>query len=83
VTLAAATGPFFSASALGLDLEKSADKAKVKGMIHRWIKSGELIKVEGLDERPHSKIFVEVCATRKSSSLLGTPHSAPPPPAHP
>jgi hypothetical protein len=65
------------AKALGLDLDKPADKAKVKGMVHRWIKSGELIKVEGLDERRHSKIFVEV------GNVQVTPHSAPPPPAHP
>jgi AAA domain len=65
------------AGALGLDLDKPADKAKVKGMVHRLIKSGELVKVEGLDERRHSKIFIEV------GIVQVTPHSAPPPPAHP
>jgi RecA-family ATPase len=76
------------AVALGLDLDKDGDKAKVKSLIHGWLKSGELVRVEGQDDRRRTKTFVEVGAPKAappSNSNLVNDHgqkpskSAPPP----
>ena len=80
------------AEALRLDLNTTADKAKVKNLINGWLKSGELVKVEGLDEQRKARTYIEVgqvkSAPPSKSSLvnghgLPTSNSAPPPPAHP
>jgi Bifunctional DNA primase/polymerase, N-terminal/AAA domain len=63
------------ATALGLNLDKPADKAKVKGMIRRWLLSGELVEVTGLDDQRRKKSFVEV------GKAHGSTLSAPPPTA--
>ena len=43
-----------------LDLDKKADKAKAKGLIEIWLKSGALIIVEGEDDKRNLRKFVEV-----------------------
>ena len=48
------------AGALGLDLGKPADKAKVKGLLRRWIAEGALVVVTGKDQRGEERPFVEV-----------------------
>jgi hypothetical protein len=48
------------AQAMRLDLDKKADKAKVKGLIEIWLKSGALIIVEGEDDKRNLRKFVEV-----------------------
>ena len=48
------------ARALGLDLRKPADKAKVKGLLRGWIAEGALIVVTGKDQRGEERPFVEV-----------------------
>jgi hypothetical protein len=48
------------AQAMRLDLDKKADKAKVKGLIEIWLKSGALITVEGEDDKRNPRKFVEV-----------------------
>jgi AAA domain len=48
------------AEAMRLDLDKKADKAKVKGLIDIWLKSGALIIVEGEDDKRNPRKFVEV-----------------------
>jgi hypothetical protein len=80
------------AGALRLDLDTTADKVKVKSLIRGWLKSGELVKVEGMDEQRKARTFIEVGHVKsappsKSSMVNGhghsTSNSAPPPPAHP
>ena len=48
------------AGALGLDLGKPADKAKVKGLLRGWIAEGALVVVTGKDQRGEERKFVEV-----------------------
>jgi hypothetical protein len=48
------------AEVLGLDLEKPADKAKVAGLVKRWIKLGHLTVVTGQDSKGNDRPFVEV-----------------------
>ena len=80
------------AKALRLNLDTAADMAKVKSLINGWLKSGELVKIEGTDEQRKARTFIEVGKVKpappsKSSSVndhgLPTSNSAPPPPAHP
>ena len=48
------------AEALKLDLSNPAHKAKVKGLLRRWIANGMFVVVEGKDERHETRSFVEV-----------------------
>jgi hypothetical protein len=48
------------ARALGLDLDNKADKAKVKGLIHVWLKAGNLVVIEEKDDHREIKNFVRV-----------------------
>jgi hypothetical protein len=48
------------ADVLGLDLEQARNKAKVKGLLASWFKSGALDKVERPDENRKVKAFVQV-----------------------
>jgi hypothetical protein len=48
------------AQAMRLDLDKKADKAKAKGLIEIWLKSGALIIVKGEDDKRNPRMFVEV-----------------------
>lgn len=48
------------ADALALDLEKSADKAKVKTLLKLWLASGALVIVQDKDEKGNMRPFVEV-----------------------
>jgi AAA domain len=48
------------AEALGLDLGKPADKAKVKGLLRGWIAEGALVVVTDKDQRGAERPFVEV-----------------------
>ena len=50
------------AKALGLDLEKRADKAKVKQLLRVWIAQGAFIVVTGKDEKGNERSYVEVGA---------------------
>jgi hypothetical protein len=51
------------AEALGLDLDKSADKARVKGMIKQWIATKALVVVKRKDDRRRERDHVEVGPT--------------------
>ena len=48
------------AKALGLDLEKRADKAKVKQLLRVWLDKGAFIVVTGKDEKGKDRPYVEV-----------------------
>ena len=48
------------AKALGLDLTRPADKAKVSTMVKCWLGTGSLIIVEGQDDRRIKRQFVQV-----------------------
>jgi hypothetical protein len=48
------------AQALGLDLTKSSDKAKVAGVIKAWLAAGSLEVYEASDENRVSRTFVRV-----------------------
>jgi len=48
------------AEALDLDIEDTADKTKVKGILKTWLKSGALVKVEKEGEDRKLRPFIEV-----------------------
>ena len=48
------------ADALGLDLAKKADKAKVKRLLQIWISAGMFVVVEGKNADYQTKSYVEV-----------------------
>src|SRR5258708_1103737 len=48
------------AQAMRLDLDKKADKTKVKGLIEIWVKSGALLIVEGQHDKRNPRSIVEV-----------------------
>jgi hypothetical protein len=48
------------AKALGLDLDSKSGKARVKGLIHAWLKAGSLVVVEEKDDHREIKSFVKV-----------------------
>lgn len=48
------------AEAMGLDVTKTADKAKVAGLIKRWLAAGLLVVVTGKDSKGNDRPFVEV-----------------------
>ena len=48
------------AEALGLDLGKPADKAKVKRLLRAWIDKGAFIVVTGKDEKAKDRPYIEV-----------------------
>jgi hypothetical protein len=58
------------ADALELDVTEPTDKAKVKGLISRWLKDGTLIEVSVKDEHRKAKKFIQCGLAQK-----------PPPPA--
>jgi hypothetical protein len=61
------------ARALGLDLAKAADKAKVKGVIKAWLAGGRLAVVEGKDEKRQKKDFVEVAEAQPEEGCAANP----------
>jgi hypothetical protein len=50
------------AEALDLNAENKADKAKIIGMLKRWLAAGSLVVVEGQDDNRETRKFVEVAA---------------------
>jgi len=48
------------AAVLGLDADAKADKARITSLLKTWIVSGALRKVDGLDDKRRTKVFVEV-----------------------
>jgi RecA-family ATPase len=48
------------AEALGLDVGKKADKAKVTGMIRQWLEDGALVEVKRQDDNRKDRSYVEV-----------------------
>jgi hypothetical protein len=48
------------AKALRLDLDSRAHRAKVNGLLKIWISQGNLVVVEGLDEKSMKRKFVQV-----------------------
>jgi len=48
------------AQALGLDLNNSVDKAKVKALLKMWLNHESLVVVKALDSKRNSREFVEV-----------------------
>lgn len=50
------------AQAMGINLQRSTDKARVKGIVASWIKAGNLLVVERMDTGPsrHVRKWVEV-----------------------
>ncbi len=50
------------AAALGLDLSRKSEKAKVISLLRMWIAAGALVVVEGEDAKRNRRAFVEVGA---------------------
>jgi hypothetical protein len=48
------------ARALGLDLAKAKDRAKVNGVLKTWLAEGKLVEVERLDANSIKRTFIEV-----------------------
>jgi hypothetical protein len=48
------------AKAIGLNLSKKLDKARVKSLIKIWLASGALMVVEGEDAKRNKRKFIEV-----------------------
>ncbi len=48
------------ASALGLDIDKPADKAKIKGLLRQWVASGAFVIVMRKDDKGNERPCVEV-----------------------
>lgn len=48
------------AKALNLDLGNKRDRAKVRGLISRWLDSGALARVNALDSKRMERTFIEV-----------------------
>jgi hypothetical protein len=48
------------AEAMNLDASNKAHRARIAAMLKRWIESGALVIVEGLDDRRKPRSFVEV-----------------------
>jgi hypothetical protein len=48
------------AEAMGLDLADATARAKVRGLLKIWIKSGALVVVEGHDDKRNLRKYVEV-----------------------
>ncbi|KQP53019.1 hypothetical protein [Methylobacterium sp. Leaf106] len=48
------------AYALGLDPENKADRARIKGMLAVWIKTGMFVAVTGKDDKAMDRTFIEV-----------------------
>jgi hypothetical protein len=48
------------AYALGLDPESKADRARIKGMLAVWIKTGMFVAVTGKDDKAMDRTFIEV-----------------------
>lgn len=69
------------AEALGLDIAKADDKAKVRGLVRHWITSGALAVVTGHDDKRNERPFVEVGVGQLPGRML-SPNSviSPPPP---
>ena len=50
------------APVLGLDIEKQADRKRIKALLKSWIDNGALVEVDGLDEKRKARTFIEVGA---------------------
>jgi hypothetical protein len=48
------------ADVLELDADNKADRAKISGMLKKWIKNGMFVVVEGLDDKSEKRSFIEV-----------------------
>jgi hypothetical protein len=61
------------ASAMGLDLDERADKAKVKQLLKHWLKTGVLVEVDGETDKREIKRFIRVADTVKAASAQAAP----------